>query len=131
MEAKETVSQIIRDAFGEAENTPDVIFKPSADWYFDMDQASADFIGRKWFEMPIDILIRHRDRLSWMTPEAFHFYLPAFLLAVIHEREQVDVLHENILSKLIPPDTSATYYDDFWSGHLHSTRMKYTLFLRF
>jgi hypothetical protein len=37
------------------------------------------FRGKQWQELAPDFLQRHYNALFWFSPEAFHYYLPAFL----------------------------------------------------
>ena len=52
----------------------------------DGDEAREDtrlFIGRKWSELDADFVHQNGWALSWFTAEAFCYYLPAFLKAMI------------------------------------------------
>jgi hypothetical protein len=44
---------------------------------------AAVFRGRHWRDVPLEGLARYSATLTFLTPAAFRFYLPAYLLAVI------------------------------------------------
>ncbi len=71
------------------------------------DEASAEanaFRGKLWHELSAGFLHRNRDALFWFTPEAFHYYLPAYLTACV-ETEDINALYvHNVLSFLRPPE---------------------------
>ncbi len=62
------------------------------------------FKGKHWREVSLETLISNRDHLSFFTPEAFRFYLPAFLIALLTHPNplDLDVLNENTVSNLSP-----------------------------
>lgn len=62
------------------------------------------FRGKHWREVSLDVLFTYRMSLGQLTPEAFHFYLPACLLASLRYSEAVDTLRENLFSWLTPPE---------------------------
>ncbi len=41
--------------------------------------------GREWQRLGRDAIVEHVDALPTLTPEAFRYYMPAFLIDVIHE----------------------------------------------
>jgi hypothetical protein len=44
-------------------------------------EIEAAFKGLHWREVPLEVLNCHQSALSFFSPEAFRFYLPAFMLA--------------------------------------------------
>jgi hypothetical protein len=71
-------------------------------------EAAADcepFQGKRWQEVPAEVLDRHQYALFWFTPEAYHYYLPAFLRAGLVAPDAVFVL--SILQQLMPTDNEA------------------------
>jgi hypothetical protein len=78
---------------------------------------AAVFRGRHWREMPLDALSGYSSALTFLTPEAYRFYLPAYLLAVLRlspaQLEQVPRagdLDQDLLYSLMP----ATDTPDLW-----------------
>ncbi len=62
-----------------------------------------DFWGKHWKDLSLDLIIRHRDKIPSLTPEAFRFYLPAFMNAVLFHYDEVDTLPINVMTSLTPP----------------------------
>lgn len=98
--------QEIEDAFSNTSYPgDDNLVYDNTDLYADVADTKTDFLGRHWKELSIDTINRHRDDLPFFTPEAFHFYLPAFLIASIsYPIALIDVLPENLISCLVPRD---------------------------
>ena len=68
-----------------------------------------DFRPFHWRDLPIDVIFRHRDSLTRLADEAFRFYLPAILRAVVLHPLEVDTLTSNIIYDLSP-----AFYNDKW-----------------
>jgi hypothetical protein len=54
------------------------------------------FKGKTWEGHSVQNLRDHHTALSLFTPEAFHYFLPAFMLASIESYDQVYVLPDSI-----------------------------------
>jgi hypothetical protein len=65
------------------------------------DEIGRDFRGRAWRDLTPDVLRHHSWACSllFMTPEAFGYYLPAFLIASLRDGEVLD--HTTFV--LMPP----------------------------
>ena len=63
-----------------------------------------DFAHKHWKSVPLDVLISNRNNLPFLTPEAFHFYLPAFMIAILLHPKEVGTLSNNTVFKLSPPE---------------------------
>jgi hypothetical protein len=77
------------------------IAQPSAD---DRENIESAFRGRHWHDMPVDALLRHHllaQSLSSMTPEAFQFFFPGFLLLAVDH--PVSDVADEVLFHLTPP----------------------------
>lgn len=61
------------------------------------------FVAKHWSELTLETLVRENSALSFLTPEAFRFYLPAYLSIVIQEFEKTDVLPEVTVQYLTLP----------------------------
>lgn len=73
------------------------------------------FRGRRWQDLvDPDFLDRYQYALFWFTPEAFHYYLPAFLKAGLLKPDAIFVV--SILQLLQPTDagTSAAFRRQRW-----------------
>jgi hypothetical protein len=63
----------------------------------------ARFKGKHWTTVPLSTLIKDRSGLPLMTPEAFRFFLPAYMHASVVYPDAVDVIPENVVFHLTPP----------------------------
>jgi hypothetical protein len=61
------------------------------------------FAGKHWSELSQETLVRENSALSFLTPEAFRFYLPAYLSIVVREFEKTDILPEATVQYLTLP----------------------------
>jgi hypothetical protein len=55
--------------------------------------------------MDVVTLWTNREALSFFTPQALNFYLPAFMIASLLHPKQADVLPSEVCSTLNPPKT--------------------------
>lgn len=62
------------------------------------------FVGKNWQEVPLSSLFQERLSLGLFTPEAFCYFFPAFLRAVLLHSDQMDTLWENLFFDLTPPE---------------------------
>ena len=53
------------------------------------ERVSSDFAGRKWIELSQDVLAYHHDSIPLFSPEAFAYYLPAYLLFVAKDPDRI------------------------------------------
>jgi hypothetical protein len=99
----EEVIQLIADTFDNADfPSENAVFIPSAGHVFDIDHATIELGKKHWGDVSISTLKRNKDRISYLTPQAFHFYIPAFLIAIAKKPQEIDVLRENIIASLSP-----------------------------
>lgn len=61
------------------------------------------FAGKHWSELSQETLIRESSALAFLTPEAFRFYLPAYLSNVVREFDESDALPESSVYYLTLP----------------------------
>ena len=94
---KNTVEEKIRNAFSGAEIPRG---KLCVDTY-DYEGAHEHFTGTSWEEHDVVSLREYESSMCFFTPEAFHYYLPAFMLAEIKDPETADVISENIAHHFI------------------------------
>jgi hypothetical protein len=62
------------------------------------------FRQRHWSLVPLPVIIEERASLPFFTPEAFHFFVPAFLHAALIYPAETDTLTENLFHVLTPPE---------------------------
>jgi hypothetical protein len=105
----EEIIQLIANAFDDADfPSENAVFIPSAGHIFDIDQATTELGKKHWRDISVNTLQRNKDRISYLTPQAFHFYFPAFLTGIIKTPHAVDVLRENIIASLTPSKNEFT-----------------------
>ena len=61
-----------------------------------------EIVGKDWKEIPLEIIVKNNLHIFMFNPEAFHYYLPAFIKAVLLHFDEVDVLREVIVNALTP-----------------------------
>lgn len=105
----------LRESFSQSTlSADDTLFIPSAGHIFDVEEAERALCGKEWWEIPLAVLIMNRDRMSYLTKAGFCFLLPAFLTAAIEHAKEVDVLQDNIVYMLTPPQSeSSDHYKVF------------------
>ena len=100
---KETLVRQIEEAFDEGSPSPPnpVVEKVP---YLDLEcrQIAAIFQGRNWRDISHETLWVQSAALSFFTPEAYNYYLPAYLRAAILHYDEVDVLPDSIVYSLCP-----------------------------
>jgi hypothetical protein len=62
------------------------------------------FAGKHWRELSPSFVREQRDALPLLTPAAFRFFLPAFLLACADGEQDLDTAPLNVALSLTPPD---------------------------
>lgn len=91
--------------------------KPYLD--IESDRVKEFFKGKNWKNINIHHLINdytgdHSACLIMMTPEAFRYYLPAYMLICIQDYEEADVSYETLFYKL----TKGMYGENFFEDRL-------------
>jgi len=72
-----------------------------------------DFVGQKdWRKVPLKLLLHNVSEISALSDEAFRFYMPAYLCAVLRD-PAADGIVESLVSYLAPsPIPDRTYIAD-------------------
>ena len=94
------LSAKIRDAFPDIAppSFPVVLHKCD-----ECDQVKAAFLGKRWSEISLGTLRDHYCSLPLLSPEAFRYYLPAFLLGAIKDMDHPNSsLHTFAIYSLLP-----------------------------
>jgi hypothetical protein len=66
-------------------------------------ETSAAFAGKPWQDLALEDLLAGRET-ALLTPEAWRYYLPAMITWCIRAPETVDVIQDNLVYQLAPPD---------------------------
>ena len=61
---------------------------------------SSEFVGRDWAGLSNDLLAANYNVLFWFTPKAFHYYLPAFLIAALKANDK-DALYVHAILQIL------------------------------
>lgn len=67
------------------------------------------FRGKAWADVQLATLLNYHIDMPIMTPEAFRYYLPAFMLAVLFFYQHSGTLPMSLLHNLTPPDASSLH----------------------
>jgi hypothetical protein len=132
-EDKSELAKRIREAFADAPYPGDgnLIYAPDD---LGAREIADAFRGKHWSEVPFETLLYHNDALHFFTDEAFRFYLPAYLLAVLERYEDADVLPEMLVGVLTAPDPQDPGYSSFrlrFDGFSADRRAAVTAFLEY
>jgi hypothetical protein len=71
--------------------------------------------GLHWRDVPFETLDHLRTALTFMSPEGFRFYLPAFMLYCIMDFYRADVAVDRVISNL-----TLLLASDIWSKPSHA-----------
>ena len=64
-----------------------------------------ELIGKHWKDIPLEML-RVDSRILYLSPKALRFYLPAYLIAIISNPDEMDILVGDIVRFLSPTEQS-------------------------
>ena len=73
------------------------------------------FKGKHWSTLSLKTLMDERSGLPLLTPEAFRFFIPAYLHVSVVRPNEVDVIPENVVFHLTPPGQKGESAEWFWS----------------
>ena len=108
---RDELIQAIEHAFSDTEYPGDTgLVDDPDDW--EADETQVEFRGRHWHDI-VDpqFLMRHRS-LYFFSPEAFEFYLPAYLIGVLRYPAEGLEWSGELLSALYPKSTP--YWGERW-----------------
>jgi hypothetical protein len=98
------IRQLLQDldeAFGDLPIPPeDEIVYDNSGYHLECNQIRLKFRGRHWRDLPVGVLSGEADSIVFFTPEAFRFYLPAFIRSCLLDPIGADLIPEAILSIL-------------------------------
>jgi|GEM_PF-3849258 len=84
------------------------LFVEIAPQYFDTESVTEDLDFMNWYDVPLQILVKYRIHFWALTADAFRFYLPAMLTAIIKHPHNIDTLTDFVIHSLTPKDESHT-----------------------
>jgi hypothetical protein len=121
------VIAIIRQAFAETVY-PSGVKLTNCSWNCDeCAEISREFDGKAWSSLTDVKFLRHySDALSLLQPEAFRYYLPAYMVGGLRDPATADVIPGSIEFHLTPPETKGADAED-WFAKFGQTKMDYFL----
>jgi hypothetical protein len=75
------------------------------------------FRGHGWRDLSAEVLFWHRWDIFLLTPEAFRYYAPAYMLASLYYHDEMDSLPDNLLFCLTPQREE--YAHNYFAGELN------------
>lgn len=103
-ELEEVLGQL-DDAFGdEPLPSEDRLVYDNSGYHLECNQVRARFRGRHWRNLRIEDLEGEGDALSFFTPEAFRFFLPAFIRISLLDPVRADLITDAILASFAQAD---------------------------
>jgi hypothetical protein len=116
--------QQIESAFADVEYPgDDRLVSDTSGYDLECNDVAALFKGKHWKDVSLETLLSHSGALPLLTPEAYRFYLPAYLLAGSLRYEDADVVPYDVVSSLprAPDPELDTLFD---SSHQFERRRK-------
>ena len=110
----------IREAFP-VDLPPEVLIQHSCNECYSLQKA---FIGKRWTEVPGITIVENYDKLPLFTPEAFAFYVPAFMTFVLREATQDDSVLEFLIYSLSPSGDNSESFLNLRKEKLNSAQRK-------
>jgi hypothetical protein len=98
-------------------------------------EVAEHFRGMTWHGHTMQSLWRVRDTIPLLTPEALHYFLPAFMLAILDTPQDADITPISIIGQFTPPAQSAderqrAYFDTRLAQFTPAQRQAIADFLR-
>ncbi len=113
LQRRSAMARQIEAAFASREYPGDThIVADAEDW--ESPEILEGLQGKAWDELSVATLFEQRLCLWMLTPEAFQYYLPAFIRAALLYPDQVDTLTEYTLFVLAPPAEEAEERKQRW-----------------
>lgn len=74
------------------------------------------FKGKNWKDISVEMVNEHKEALPLLTPGAFRYYLPAYMIGCVNSYYDVDVALDSVLFNLTPPQPrSGLEWNSFWT----------------
>lgn len=104
---QQVVVQLIRDTWADARYPgDDKIADDTSGYHLECNQVAAFFRGKDWHEITLRELARYDGDgsacLSFMSPSAFRYYLPAYMLIALEDYSDADVAAYSAIHCLNP-----------------------------
>ncbi len=131
MVSSEVVVKKINESFQSLEYPGDLnIVYDNTGNHLECMEVQEAFRGKHWSEVNHEVLLRQKAGLFFMTPAAFRFYFPAYLLFVVQAFDQSDALPETTVQCLtLPVEADDLAKANFFLESSHSIQTDMTQFL--
>jgi hypothetical protein len=84
--------------------SPDALVSGDVGYDPEYRDVAESFEGKHWRELSPAFVREHRDALPLLSPAAFRFFLPAYLLACIEAEQDLDTAPLSVALSLTPPE---------------------------
>jgi hypothetical protein len=102
-----TLLHHIEESFGRVPYPGDEhIVADNSGWDPEYERPRTALRGRHWRDLPFETLYAVRSSLSFLSPEGYRFYLPAFMRTAIVDYDRADVLPSSVIGSLTLPHPS-------------------------
>ena len=71
---------------------------------YEIDLIKQNFIGKLWQNLDNDFILENRNSIYFFSKYAFKYYLPAFMIAIIENFDELDDLPNIIIGMLLVPE---------------------------
>ena len=101
--------------------------------HLECNEVAASFKGKHWKQVPLETLRYHSAGIFFLTPEAYRFYLPAYMLAASLHYDEAGTIPDSVVFILIPPSDAKDVpnYRQRLAGFAPTQRMAIRSFLQF
>jgi hypothetical protein len=115
-ELEDTVRTKVQEAF---ETTPypgdEKLVAAGSSYDPESEEIAEVFKGKHWSDVPLGTLREHGTALPLLTPAAFRYYLPSFMIGYIDSYYELDAARDAVLFNLTPPKgRSGAEWNFFW-----------------
>ena len=87
----------LRDTIEQAFDKTPTPMPPLVSTTYDDEGVTEYFTGTTWRGHSVENLRYHSVAMSFLTPEAHRYYLPAFMIAALDNREEADIIPDHIV----------------------------------
>jgi len=81
-------------------------------------EVARDFSGMAWPGISAAFVREHADALALLSPAAFRYFLPAYLLACLATGAELDTAPLNVLGSLTPPEDADPEASEFFASRV-------------
>jgi hypothetical protein len=110
-----TIEGIVHQAFAYTEPPSGALFATEND-----EGAGAIFAHARWEDIDLAALCRHSAAVNFLSPRAFAYFLPAFILASLSDAG----VRDSLVARLLPPkgDPTRPSFTSWWELLSHPQR---------